>query len=72
MYYIVHALTCNVTYVLIQVDLAWELGHRSGARTASENAKKCAVGAIVTGATTTGAIFVFFMVAYFAQTSLNG
>ena len=33
----------------IQVDFAWDVGHHSGARTASENAKKWAIAAIITG-----------------------
>ena len=33
----------------IQVDLAWDVGHRSGARSASENSKKWAIAAIITG-----------------------
>ena len=52
-------------YIIIQVDLAWDVGHRSGARTASENAKKWAIGAIVTGVTIAAVIFVSIVI-YFS------
>ena len=59
-------MSCNVT--LIQVDLAWDVGHRSGARTASENAKKWAIGAIVTGvsiaAVVTVSLAIYFGAAF--------
>ena len=33
----------------MQVDLAWELGHREGAKTASQYSKKMSIIAFVTG-----------------------
>ena len=33
----------------MQVDLAWELGHREGAKTASQYSKKMGIIAFVTG-----------------------
>ena len=41
---------CNIIIILfMQVDLAWELGHREGAKTASQYSKKMGIIAFVTG-----------------------
>ena len=48
----------------IQVDFAWDVGHHSGARTASKNAKKWAIAAIITGAVTTTVTVVSVTVFY--------
>ena len=42
----------------IQVDFAWEVGHRSGARTASKYAKNWAIGAILTGVAIAAVIII--------------
>ena len=42
----------------VQVDFAWEVGHRSGARTASKYAKNWAIGAILTGVAIAAVIII--------------
>ena len=49
---------CNV----IQVDLAWDMGHKRGAREASNHAKYWAIGAIATGGIIVGIWIILIII----------
>ena len=51
-------------YGILQVDLSWDMGHRIGAHSASQRAKKWATVAIISGiiAITVSVVFIIVIV----------
>ena len=56
-----------VMYSSMQVDLAWDVGHKNRARLASNNAKNWAIGAIIIGVIIVTAIVILNFVRVFAN-----